>query len=194
MKTFAVIDVAHCGTTMVAGCLDILGVPMVGRRYSGMSWEVIEIAKALSAGREAFAELARSRDGRTWGFKHPGAWRFTWLGEVLVEPIYLAIYKDPVSVARRVRQHGCADGHPLVDTTRRMFTSAGGIVASGLPVHWLSYGDAIARPRTFVEELAHLAYLAGVEASAARVCAAVRFIQPGGYGDVRAALERIGDG
>ena len=56
MKTITILDLAHHGTTMLAGCYEILGVPMVGRNFDPERWEDKEVSHAIRNER-AFAEL-----------------------------------------------------------------------------------------------------------------------------------------
>jgi len=91
--------------------------------------------------------------------------------DCLVDPVYLAIYKDPVSVT--LRRHGTICGARLARTTRWMAENIAGINKSGLDVHWLSYSRAVARPERFVHELAKLA---GMDATQEQIDAAVGWI------------------
>ena len=174
MTTVVILGLAHCGTTMVARCLEILGVPMAGgTRYKPDKWEDLGIIKALQD-EHAFATIVETRNTRTWGFKYPGAWKFApLLKKYLISPVYLAIYKDPVSVT--LRRFGTITAHKLRNTIRQMEDSIDGIMESGLPVEFLSYKDAIAGPREFVERLADLA---GVPVLIERLDAAESYIRP----------------
>ena len=97
MTTVAIIDFAHCGTTMLAGVCETLGVPMVLGGDPNGKMEDQEVVRALDRG--IMAELAAKRDAEhpIWGFKVPGAWKYGTLA-VLNDPVYLAIYKEPVAV------------------------------------------------------------------------------------------------
>ena len=175
MKTIVVLDLAHHGTTMVAGCFELLGVPMVATQYDAQKWEDKEVVQAIRRGEQAFAELVARRNMlKLWGFKYPGAWLFADLLEkYLVNPAYFAIYKDPVSVSiRRTRR---VSSGTLLNTVNQMEDSISGISASGLSCNWLSYHRAITEPRAFVEQLVELAGLKVVEG---QLNAATEYIKP----------------
>jgi hypothetical protein len=180
MKTVVILDMAHCGTTMLAGIVHRLGIPMMGENSLVDRVEDLDVRDALSS-EATFRALCRERNGRSWGFKHPGAWRFAeWLRDYLEYPYYLAIYKDPVSVTWRASRQ--INGQCLLYTMRRMNDSISGIQASGLPVFWLSYHEAVTEPVLFVRRVAAIL---GLDADADTVAAAAAFIQPGGYPDER---------
>ena len=177
MAVIAIVDLAHCGTTMTAGILERLGVPMVWKRTNG-KLEDDDVAQALGTVKEPqnsreLARLVEQRGDLTWGFKIPGAWKFApVLREHLRDPVYLAIYKDPVSVT--LRRFGTVDTRRLAKTTRWMHESIVGIRECGLPVWWLSYLDAMRGPCQFVE---HLAELAGVGVTGSQMDACLAWIR-----------------
>jgi hypothetical protein len=153
MTTVAIIDYAHSGTTMVAGLCHILGVPMVFDDYKRHKLEDLDVLRAIDKEQE-FARLVKERDEQygVWGFKRPGAWTFPDALAHLQDPIYLVIYKDPVTVTyrrfRKIRRW------MVSNTLEQMRVSMDGIKSNGLPVHILSYQRAILTPETFVKELA----------------------------------------
>lgn len=174
MTTIAIIDLAHSGTTMLAGICEILGVPMVGKEYKRNKWEDLEIAEALKDER-AFAELAARRDAAhaNWGFKKVGAWLAPWLDNHLTDAVYFAIYKDVVSTTWR--RFGKCSTNKVLNTVEQTRRSVAGIRESGLPVHWLSYQRAVTDPVHFVSEVAHAA---GLVVHPERLRKAVAWIQP----------------
>ena len=176
MTTVAIIDFAHCGTTMVAGVCEILGVPMVNEDYHPVKREDWEVVEALREGR--FAELAEQRNEHEhWGFKYPGAWIYAdVLRENLRDPLYLTIWKDPASVTRR--RFGRSDVrwlHKMINTCRSMAESLDGIKRSGLPVHTLSYYHATTDPVWFVRRMAEMI---GIQPSTEQLVRAREYIQP----------------
>ena len=179
MTTIAIIDFAHCGTTMCAGIFEIFGIPMVNDRFQPIKREDWEIMEALQKGEEAFAEVVRRRDAehKMWGFKFPGAWKFaSAMRAHLQDPVYLAIWKDPISVTRR--RFGTSNRQWLrkcCNTCRQFKRSMNSIYASDLPVHTLSYHEAIVTPGQFVR---HLAELAGTHPTAQQLDRATSYIQP----------------
>lgn len=164
VKTVAIIDFAHCGTTMVAGIYEILGVPMVNKDYHQMKWEDHEIilpAKAGDEGRLSAVIASRNDQYAVWGFKFPGVLRVSpWLVPLLTDPVYIAIYKDLVSVTRR--RFGTSNRQlyrKMLNTAKQMRSSMESIARSGLEVHLLSYYKAVMDPDRFVDQLVEIAEL-----------------------------------
>ncbi len=175
MTTPVVLGMAHCGTTMLAECLQHLGVPMTLGGDRGHC-EDAGIAHALRKQAWFEAEVA-TRSGRTWGFKHPGAWRFARYFECLEAPVYLAIYKDPVTVARRYPYQDATLTEPqhIHQTASRMMGSLAGMLSSGLPVRYLSYLDAVRDPYAFTVDLVKIC---GLGVTEKQVYAASSSIKP----------------
>ncbi len=170
MTVVAIVGMAFCGTTMLAGCLERLGVPMVRGGDRG-HLEDAEIAHALRS-KDTFAALVKSRSGQ-WGIKHPGLWRFEWLRECMPrETVYLGIFKDPVSVTRR-RYHA-VDPLKLQDTVQRMQFAVSGSMAHGLDVHWLSYLGAVRNSFQFVTELTRVCHLSVTERQLFQAASVIR--------------------
>ena len=176
MTTVAVVDMAHCGTTMLAGVLERLGVPMLAGGDRGVNLEDAAVAHALRK-RSWFEALVRERSGRTWGFKHPGAWRYASWFECLESPVYLAIYKDAVSVSRRHvhTMEYIRPDHYVQYTASRILRSLNGIQSSGLPVCYLSYLDAVRDPYAFVVQVVELC---GLGVTERQLHEAAKFIKP----------------
>ena len=177
-KTTVIVTFSHCGTTMLAGMLEIFGVPMVGKNYHKMKWEDHDVIEALQD-EDQFAALVAKRNQlwSTWGFKYPGAWNFMpLLKRHLRNPVYLAIFKDPVSVTRR--RLGKSNGrfsHTLRSTIRQYRRSMDALYASGETVHYFSYQKAVMSPREFALELVEVVDL---PVSDERIDRAVSYIQP----------------
>lgn len=159
MTTVAILDASHCGTTMLAGVVQALGVPMTLGGDRGFL-EDAALADSLRS-REAFETLVAERSGQAWGFKHNGAWRFARWFDCLENPMYFAIYKDPGTMARRFKRE--MDAHAVLDMVLRMKRSLCGVIASQLPVHVLSYLDAVRAPYLFAERVADLCGLGVTE-------------------------------
>jgi hypothetical protein len=164
---------------MLAGVIHRLGIPMVRENYntSPGRMEDADVLASLSA-ESTFAALCEERNGSSWGFKHPGAWRFPWLSWYLENPVYFAIYKEPVSVTwRKMAQ---IDSLSILSTLEKMRRSVVGIEHRELPCHYLSYYEAIARPLVFTRVLAAMLRL---EPSEEQIQHAAAWIVPGGYND-----------
>jgi len=182
-RTVGIIDFAHSGTTMLAGCLEILGVPMVGQLYKPMKWEDVEVIRALQdEGRFAVLAQQRNRQHAIWGFKYPGAWKFMdILTRHLQDPVWLAIFKEPVSVTQR--RFNAVTMDKLLNTMRAMQAGVEGMRATGQPVHLLSYHRAVVDPLGFVLGLVGLV---GLQPTPGQIDAAVGFIKPNEGGARRA--------
>jgi len=179
MTNVVILDLAHCGTSLLSGVVHRLGIPMVQTNYntSPGRMEDGDVLKALSS-EETFAALCAERRGMDWGFKHPGAWRFEWMPRYLRAPIYLAIYKDPVTTTFRKFQE--IDGVSMLSTIERMRRSVMGIERRQLPCFYLSYYEAVCKPVVFTKRLAHIL---GVTVDEGQIAHAAAWIQPGGYND-----------
>jgi hypothetical protein len=172
-RTVAIIDFAHSGTTMLAGLCQILGVSMVGDNYKEHKMEDLDVVAAIRR-EKRFARLIEERNEQHpyWGFKMPGAWKFPASLSHLRNPIYLAIYKDPATVA--MRRFGIISLNKIDDTLEQMKLSTESLLASGLPVRVLSYQRAIVAPEIFTTELGHILGLPVGD----RLVEAVNWIQP----------------
>ena len=171
-----IIDLAHCGTTMTAGVLERIGVPMVLNRGKRSKLEDLDVIEALRED-ATFEQLTKQRQGITWGFKYPGAWLFADRLRMLDEAVFLAIYKDPVSVTQR--RFGKIGGGKLAKTVSWMQRSIDGINESGLPVHWLSYAHAIRYPCEFT---GRLGALAGIRPTYGQIDSVLEWMFPKGQG------------
>ena len=178
--TIAIVAFAHCGTTMLAGICEILGIPMVGDHYTVSKWEDLEVIEILQSGDEqAWADLVAQRNEQheAWGFKYPGAWQYLpLLQRTLRDPVYLAIWRDAQSVTRR--RFGRSQRNwrgKLRNTIRQQRNSMEGIHKARVPVHHLSYLDAVLEPQRFIR---HVARLVGKEPTEAEVAWIAQYIQP----------------
>ena len=173
--TVAIVDFAHSGTTMLAGICEILGVPMVGDYYKPMKWEDREIVLSLQD-EDTFAALVKERNStyEKWGFKYPGAWKFMHiLKRHLAAPVYLAIFKDPVTVTRRRFHTVTID--KLCNTLVQMKAALDGMKATGEPIHILSYHQATVVPLEFVTRVINIIE---VYPTNGQIDCAVQFITP----------------
>ena len=170
-----IIDLAHCGTTMTAGVLERIGVPMVFDHSGARKLEDSEVMAALQEPAK-FSTLVKRRGVDGWGFKFPGAWKYAkTLRFCLPEAVYVAIYKDPVSVT--MRRFGTISGGKLAKTVRWMADNVDGLQSSGLEVAWLSYAHAMRYPCQFVTKLAGLA---GVNVTGGQMDAVLEWMFPKG--------------
>jgi hypothetical protein len=180
MTTAVILDLSLCGTSMLAGVIHRLGIPMVRENYqtSPGRMEDADVLAALSA-ESTFAALCKERSGQDWGFKHPGAWRFPWLSWHLEAPVYFAIYKEPVSVTWRKMER--IDSISILSTLEKMRRSVVGIEHRDLPCHYLSYAEAVRAPLVFTRRVAETLGVYEDDAQIARAAAWIR--TEGGYNE-----------
>jgi hypothetical protein len=179
-RTIAIIDFAHCGTTMLAGVLELLGVPMVvDADFDQMRGEDPEIIRTLQTDEEAFRAEVEKRNAKyeSWGFKWPGR-REYWplFQECLREPVFLTIWKDPVSVTRR--RFGKSNARllgKLRNTARQMQSAIDTAYKLQMPMTMFSYCKAVQTPGAFIKTVAGLA---GVEWTWDQVARIGQYIQP----------------
>jgi hypothetical protein len=201
VKTIVIVEHAHCGSTMLAGLLEIAGIPMVGDDYKEMKWEDQEIVEAMRSGNEdAFVDVIKRRNAQhdVWGFKSPGAWlHMPLLLKHLRNPIFLAIYKDPVSVTMRRAGGRGGDFLELVENTVHQYSqSLRGMHDTRQFIYLFSYLKAMIDPVGFVRELSDVTQIEVDEETMARL---VAFIQPNTghsltpYPSVRKALLYAGE-
>jgi len=176
-KTIVVCDLSHCGTTMLTGIIQILGVSMVEDGYVGHSREDNEIRNAAKAYRkrgdtDSLKEVIdrKNKEKDVWGFKLINLWATDIIFEHLRNPIYLLILKDPVSVTKR-RLSRCDRGR-LSNTLKRMIRA---VKLTPIDTHFISYLDAIVAPREFV---CNIAEIIGIEPTEEQIDRAIKFIQP----------------
>lgn len=180
VKTIVVIEHAHCGSTMLAGMLEIAGIPLVSDEYKEMKWEDQEIVEAMRSGNEdALAEVIEKRNLEfdIWGFKSPGAWQhMDLLIKNLRNPIFIAIYKDPVSVTmRRAGGRGGDFIELVLNTVHQYAQSLSGMRDTGQQIYLFSYLKAMIDPFGFVRELLDVT---GIEADEKIIERLIAFIQP----------------
>lgn len=191
-RTVVIIDRIHNGTTMLAGVLVHLGVPMWGENYRVPKLEDTDMIAAIRKGESYFAQLVaqRNTNHEIWGFKFPPVWRhyMPLLQRQLSDPVYLAIYKDPVSVAQRHANVGQAPSLEQVrDEALWTLRNINGMLDRGVHVFPLSYVRAVVRPSEFVELVAEIV---GIEPTAEQAERAIEWIQPN-KGAPRAPYPRL---
>ncbi len=178
--TIVVVAFAHCGTTMTTGVFEALGVPMVGENYLEGNWEDQDAIESIEHGDESsFRELVAKRNAESpvWGFKYTEAYYYMdKLRRNLRNPVYFAIWKDPMSVTQR--KYGYGNGLFLLDmqqTCIEMKRAAGIIFQSGEQVNMLSYSQAIAAPHRFVQ---HLVDISGLTVASSDIEMAAKTVRP----------------
>jgi hypothetical protein len=165
---------------MLAGVCHLLGVRMVfDSDFDSCHGEDPTIIRSLLESEEAFAQLVSERNELepSWGFKWPGRWENYPLYEKwLREPMYLSIWKDPVSVTRRrfgTSQHGWM--RKLRNTARQMQGRINDAYRLQVPLMTFSYHKAIMAPGRFIREVGEAI---GIEPTWQDVARIGQWIQP----------------
>ncbi len=192
-RTVICFGVPRGGTSMVAGAILGLGVPMgevLSNNIEDPEFNIVNHGGTVSD----FAHHARAtiakRDAAhaIWGFKCPFAAQY--LEEIIDDlraPMLVYAYRDPVPMALRARVPAA---ERLEFVSKRLNAQTGHtalIGALGCPGLLVSYETATRHPSVFIEELA--AFL-GVEVPAHRD-EIVEFIAPGSYKDPSALIARL---
>ena len=191
--TVGIIAYAHTGTSMLSAILEMMGVKMVFddvEDYHHRKWEDHEFIHKLE-NEDAFAEMVARRNAQVdcWGFKYPGAWQYMdRLERHLRDPVYLAMWKDPVSVTLRRFNSTNRFGRKLRNTIRQMKRAMDGIHAAGQPCHHFSYEDAVLTPARFVDRVADVIGVTLDEPQRERI---VSYIQPNVSGNRHRAYPEI---
>lgn len=154
--TIIVVGVPRSGTSMVATCLQELGVPL-GSADRAVR-EDLSIAQALESGdRPTLAERIAERDAQhtVWGFKRPTAFRV--LADYLDmfrNPRLVVTYRDPLAIAAR---NQLSMQVPLLKGLRQASRALVGLTRfveeQSVPVMLVSYEKAMQSPDLFVNQL-----------------------------------------
>ena len=174
-KVVVVLGHPQCGTTMLTGILHILGVSMFDEDKP--TYRTLEDKDFVSAFLEDdFADFVNRRNDKypMWGFKYYGRRKqLSWMKKYLENPIYLAIFKNPVNVSRR--RYGFTSRRRLRNILIEMKEFVNTTIRYNLPVYILSYADACIDPERFVKELIEIVDIAPSDEQIAK---AVAYIQP----------------
>lgn len=188
-RTYVVLGAPRGGTSMLAGTLQLLGIPMgaAGFQHEDPAFHDVTNIRGMIG-------TIRERDAvhRLWGWKLPNTVHYYHrLARHVRNPVFMVIYRNPFDVfmsASGKAESGLTEGHfnapayhygHMHDLIRKQ---------ARVPVHAMSYERACAAPREFVDALAAVLPLDVDEASRTR---ATEFINVGrGYSD----LGQPGDG
>jgi hypothetical protein len=161
-RTIIVLGIARSGTTMVAGALHHLGIPMcVGQRPNGV-FEDTEIGRLLgSKDYEALAGLveARNREHAVWGWKRPDAIDdIPKIERYFRSPEYVVVFRDVFAIANRNRISVRADLLANMNEALARYSRLLAFLASnGRRTLLVSYEKAMLDQKAFVHALAEFA-------------------------------------
>ncbi|CAE6518399.1 conserved hypothetical protein [Nitrosomonas nitrosa] len=176
-KTVIVLGVARGGTSMVAGALHHLGIPM-GENLSTV-YEDVALSKAIEQNCvEDIASIITDRNATllVWGWKRPSAIKHVgaWLGKFR-NPYYVVVFRDLFSIANRNRISMLSDVvSNMRDANMQYELLLNFITGLSSPILLISYEKAMANPLNFV---CNLRDLLGINAEVA-IDTAINFIKP----------------
>ena len=93
--TFIVAGAPHTGTSLVAGTLHILGIPMGKEFRTPQTYEDIDFSQTFSLSQLADSVYKKNQDHPKWGFKYPYSSNYIWaLAQTLTNPHVIITYRD----------------------------------------------------------------------------------------------------
>lgn len=168
------------GTTFIASAAHHLGIPL-GRnrpRYEDRELRELLLGEVPDADHRQLTEAIRRREAAhgLWGWKLPGIARHLELVDGLIQrPIYVMVFKDPLSMAMRKARQGkpnvAASLHNDLAFTQRMVHFLGTTRRECLLV---SFDKAIRRQSDLIRALAEVAGIPVTEERVAEIEAAMR--------------------
>ena len=156
-RTYVVLGAPRGGTSMLAGSLQLLGIPMgsVNDQHEDPAFHNESNIGGMIA---TIAE--RNRSHRFWGWKLPNTIHyFDRLARYVRNPVFMVIYRNPFDIfmsATSKSDRGLDERHfnaPAFHYARMHELIR---AHATIPVHTMSYERACAAPRQFVDELAAL--------------------------------------
>lgn len=192
-RTVVCFGTARGGTSMVAGAILGLGVPMgdgIARNIEdpkfNLDWHGGPVAAFIDDVLPTIA--ARNQAHQVWGWKFPFAQRY--LEQLIADlraPHLVCVYRDPVPMALRSKlEPGNAAGF-ITGRLRAQVRNAAMIERIGAPCLMVSYEKAAAHPLVFLQELAEFLELP-MPPHADEI---VEFMTPGRYKDPASLVARL---
>lgn len=192
-RTVVCMGTARGGTSMVAGAILGLGVPMgsdltpnLEDREFNMDMRVGSPDEFFQSARNVIA--TRNAEHSVWGWKFPHTVRYLrrLIGD-LRAPHLVCVFRDPVPMALRSRKTEGMALDFVADRLRMQLLNSEMIEELGLPCLMVSYEKAAAHPLVFVHELANFLGLP-IPADTDEI---VSFMTPGTYKDPGPLLARL---
>ncbi|MGJ3242838.1 MAG: sulfotransferase [Opitutales bacterium] len=183
-RTILIVGPGRGGTSMVAGSLYRLGLPL-GLKHSAYTFEDVPLSRAFEAGDwKQVRALVEERNGRwpAWAWKRPTIMRHRRRVEQLFRGIrYVFVFRDPLAVALR-RSIAQSGKYPVArylnEAVRDYERMVRYLDRTSFPVLAVSYEKALLDPPRFVDALAAFAGCGDEEQRVAAV-AAIRPNDPG---------------
>ena len=176
-KTIVVIGAARGGTSMVAGILYHLGVPM--GKASAPVFEDVRIANAFETNDDEKLNkiIIEYNKNPVWGFKRPGAINYLEkIASNLRNPHFVFIFRDVFSIANR---NGISMGSDLVDAMKNAIIDYDKMISfiaeTNFPCLLCSSEKVNAYPKKFVETMVEFT---GMDVSTQDLGKAIDFVNP----------------
>ncbi|MBY6190513.1 hypothetical protein KUV22_08810 [Microbulbifer agarilyticus] len=178
-RTIVVVGVARGGTSIVAGALTKLGLPM-GERCHEPVFEDLRLSQAFEGqSEEAFEDVvaAYNAEYEAWGWKRPSTIsQLDKLEQSLRNPHFIFVFRDLFSIANRnaisMKQDVKVGLQKALDDYGKI---VGFLQRSLSPIMLVSSDKVVRHKRGFIEQLTGFA---GLEPGGEEVEAALKFISP----------------
>ncbi|WP_237063451.1 hypothetical protein [Microbulbifer zhoushanensis] len=178
-RTIVVVGVARGGTSIVAGALAALGLPM-GERCHPPVFEDLRLSLSFEGqSEEAFEDVVSAYNAShdQWGWKRPSTLsRLDFLEQELRNPHFIFVFRDLFSIANR---NAISMKQDMKVGLRKALDDYGKIVEflqrTESPAMMVSSDKVVRYKREFVEQLVDFA---GLEPSSQELETALRFISP----------------
>lgn len=184
-RTIAVGGQYRGGTSMVAGLLRILGVP-IGRNLEPGNNEDLELRNATDA-RLQEVVARRNAEYEVWGWKDPGLHRSLYHSfSVLRNPRFVIVLRDVFACAQAEKWKGVTKDVVTMlrrkhDEQTRILGFVDRILAARRPLLLVSYERTLVNPARCVEQLAQFV---GIPLDPPTRRRAIEFVEPErGHGD-----------
>lgn len=156
-RTYVVLGAPRGGTSMLAGIMRILGIYMGPADQLGHQHEDPAFRMETSLETKLDTIRARSDQHDVWGWKMPNSIHYIeQIEEHIVNPHYVAIYRNPLSIAKSSAQRDGRDFDlNLIDVATNHYAKMNGFLRDNThPCIAASFESARAKPRAFASELA----------------------------------------
>lgn len=152
-----VVGVARGGTSMVAGTLHHLGLPLGGNVNSSVFEDVALGNAILNGNRELIAELIGKYDQQheRWAFKRPNVAKMLKKVEDMLENTsYIFVFKDLLAISRRREISAFRDSFEHLDVSMQLYAELVDLVqTTNNPSMLVSYEKAILNKAKFIAEV-----------------------------------------
>lgn len=162
--TYIVAGSPYSGTSLIAGTLHVLGVPMGEKWRKDGTYEDVEFIKNVKDEKSMYDIIwARNQKFDKWGFKYPLAWKYIWtLTPSIKNPHIIYAYRNVVNWQKK---------HPTSSVFRHLKTQGfwgAYLEVYRFPTLFIDYDEAISNPQKLVKELVKFCKLSPTKAQLER--------------------------